>query len=98
MNLADGPRPEWRQGDAREIARLAGDIEADLIFSCAPHWNLERYSDDPSDLSNMPLEEFFAAYTAIIRDAIGRLRNDRFAVWVISDVRDDNGCYVNLPG
>ncbi len=98
LNLADGPRPEWRQGDAREIARLAGDIEADLIFSCAPHWNLERYSDDPSDLSNMPLEEFFAAYTAIIRDAIGRLRNDRFAVWVISDVRDDNGCYVNLPG
>jgi DNA modification methylase len=98
LNLADGPRPEWRQGDAREIARLAGDIEADLIFSCPPYWNLERYSDDPSDLSNMPLQEFFAAYTAIIRDAIGRLRNDRFVVWVIGDVRDDAGCYVNLPG
>jgi hypothetical protein len=44
------------------------------------------------------LEEFFAAYTAIIRDAIGRLRDDRFVVWVIGDVRDDDGCYVNLPG
>jgi DNA modification methylase len=98
LNLADAPRPEWRQGDAREIERLAGDIEADLIFSCPPYWNLERYSDDPSDLSNMPLEEFFAAYAAIIRGAVGRLHNDRFAVWVIGDVRDEDGCYVNLPG
>jgi DNA modification methylase len=98
LNLANGPRPEWRQGDAREIARLASDIEADLIFSCPPYWNLERYSDDPSDLSNMSLHEFFAAYTAIIRDGVARLRKDRFAVWVIGDVRDDDGCYVNLPG
>lgn len=98
LNLADGPEPEWRQGDAREIARLAADVEADLIFSCPPYWNLERYSDDPADLSNMGREEFFAAYAAIIRDAVGRLRKDRFAVWVIGDVRDEDGCYVNLPG
>lgn len=98
LYLADGPKPQWRVGDAREVARHAADIEADLIFSCPPYWNLERYSDDPADLSNMEREEFFAAYTAIIRDAIGRLRNDRFAVWVIGDVRDDDGCYVNLPG
>jgi hypothetical protein len=30
LHLADGPEPEWRQGDAREITRLAADIEADL--------------------------------------------------------------------
>ncbi len=98
LNLADGPEPEWRQGDAREISRLAADVEADLIFSCPPYWNLERYSDDPADLSNMGREEFFAAYAAIIRDAVAQLRKDRFAVWVIGDVRDDDGCYVNLPG
>lgn len=98
LNLADDPRPEWRQGDAREVARIAADVEADLIFSCPPYWNLERYSDDPADLSNMPREEFLAAYAAIIRDAVGRLRKDRFAVWVIGDVRDEDGCYVNLPG
>lgn len=98
LSLAGGPGLEWRQGDARDIARLAADVEADVIFSCPPYWNLERYSDDPSDLSNMPLEEFFAAYAAIIRDAVARLRKDRFAVWVIGDVRDEVGCYVNLPG
>jgi len=98
LHLADGPEPEWRQGDAREIARLAADVEADLIFSCPPYWNLERYSDDPADLSNMAREEFFAAYGAIIRGALARLRDDRFAVWVVGDVRDEDGGYVNLPG
>jgi DNA modification methylase len=98
LYLADEPKPQWRVGDAREIARLAADIEADLIFSCPPYWNLERYSDDPADLSTMGREEFFAAYAAIIRDALTRLRDDRFAVWVIGDVRDEDGCYVNLPG
>jgi DNA modification methylase len=98
LHLADGPAPDWRQGDAREIGLLAADVEADLIFSCPPYWNLERYSDDPVDLSNMEREEFFAAYGVIIRDAVARLRNDRFAVWIVGDVRDDDGCYVNLPG
>lgn len=98
LHLAGEPQPEWRSGDARNIAALAGDIEADLLFSCPPYWNLERYSDDPADLSNMRRAEFFSAYTAIIREAVARLRNDRFAVWIIGDVRDDDGCYVNLPG
>jgi DNA modification methylase len=98
LHLADGLKPEWRQGDAREIARLAGDIEADLIFSCPPYWNLERYSDDPADLSNMDRDDFFSAYVEVIRGAVERLRPDRFAVWVVGDVRDDDGGYVNLPG
>jgi hypothetical protein len=29
---------------------------------------------------------------------ISRLRDDRFAVWVIGDVRDAGGFFVNLPG
>jgi DNA modification methylase len=98
LYLADGPKPQWRVGDAREIARHAADVEADLVFSCPPYWNLERYSDDPADLSNMGREEFFAAYGAIIRDALARLRDDRFAVWVVGDVRAEDGGYVNLPG
>jgi len=98
LSLAGDPAPEWRQGDSRDIARIAGDVEADLVFSCPPYWNLEEYSDDPADLSTMGLEEFFAAHAAIIRDAVARLRPDRFAVWVIGDVRNDDGCYVNLPG
>ncbi len=98
LPLAGKLRPEWRCGDAREIERLVGDIECDLVFSCPPYWNLERYSDEAADLSNMPFDEFLASYRATIAGAVARLRNDRFAVWVIGDVRDDHGCYVSLPG
>lgn len=66
--------------------------------TCPPYWNLERYSDDPSDLSTMPLADFLKAQGEIIAQAVARLRPNRFAVWVIGDVRDADGFFVNLPG
>jgi hypothetical protein len=69
-----------------------------MVFSCPPYFDLERYSDDPADLSNMPWEAFLEAYRAIIARACGRLREDRFAVWVIGEVRDPDGYYRNLLG
>jgi 16S rRNA G966 N2-methylase RsmD len=98
LHLAGEPQPQWHCGDAREIETLAADIQCDFVFSCPPYWNLERYSDDAADLSNVPFDEFLVAYRAIIAGAVAHLRDDRFAVWVIGDVRDEHGCYVNLPG
>jgi hypothetical protein len=98
LHLAGEHQPQWLCGDAREIEKLARDIECDFVFSCPPYWNLERYSDGAADLSNMEFGDFLLAYRAIIAGALARLRNDRFAVWVIGDVRDERGCYVNLPG
>ena len=96
--LGAGPAPRWITGDSRDIAKLAHGVDADLIFSCPPYWNLEVYSDDPADLSTLGKDAFFEAYAAIIRDTVDRLRDDRFAVWVIGDVRDGAGFFVNLPG
>ena len=96
--LGAGPAPRWITGDSRDIAKLAKGVDADLIFSCPPYWNLEVYSDDPADLSTLGKDAFFAAYAAIIRDTVARLRDDRFAFWVIGDVRDAGGFFVNLPG
>lgn len=98
LHIAGKPKPEWRQGDSRAIAELAGDIDADLVFSCPPFWNLEVYSEDPADLSTLGLEDFFAAQAAIIKAACDRLKENRFAAWVISDVRDKDGFYTNVPG
>lgn len=98
IKIAGKIKPEWREGDSRDIARLAADVDADLIFSCPPFWNLEVYSDDPKDISTLGAEDFFAAQQAIIVAAVSRLRNHRFAVWVTSDVRDKAGLYVNVPG
>ena len=81
--------PEWRHGDSgRDIPRIWGDEQADMIFTCPPYWCLERYSQDPADLSNMSLADFGRAHSAIIEASLDRLKPDRFAVWVIGDARD----------
>lgn len=98
LALAGDPAPEWREGDARDVAAIAKDIKADLIFSCPPYWNLEVYSDDARDLSTMARDDFFAAQAIVIRDSVSRLKADRFAMWVCGDVRDKSGFYVNMFG
>ena len=47
---AGGPVPAWANADAAAwVASLAPD-SADLLFTCPPYYDLERYSDDPADL------------------------------------------------
>lgn len=86
---------EWIVGDASD---LSCPDPADFIFTCPPYFDLERYSDDPRDLSNMDPPAFLAAYREIIRKASARLRDNRFACIVVGDVRAPDGAYRNLPG
>lgn len=81
---------EWRAGDSRTVIPTI-TREFDLIFSCPPYADLELYSDDPLDISNMPYEQFLEAYREIIRASCQRLRDNRFAVWVIGEVRGGEG-------
>lgn len=53
--------------------------------------DLEKYSDDPSDLSNMSADQFDEAYRDIIRIACSKLKDNRFACFVIGDFRDKHG-------
>lgn len=95
--------PMWMQGDSavalNEMA-TPGNLQhgADLIFSCPPYGNLERYSDDPADLSTMDQEAFDKAHAAIIDSAVRRLNDDRFAVWVVGDYRGPGGTYTDFIG
>jgi len=82
------PAPVWHCGDSRKLAQIVPGIEADLIFSCPPYSDLERYGDDPRDLSTMNWDEFLGAYTQIITTSCALLKPDRFACFVIGDVRD----------
>ena len=96
-HLGTNVRPTWIEGDATRLGEvLTPDDEFDLLFSCPPYADLEVYSDDPRDLSAMPYEDFLDAYRGAIRDALSYLRRDRFAAWVISDVRDRRGNYRGL--
>lgn len=95
---AVAPMPEWVVGDSSQIGDLdplAGE-QADLWFSCPPYGDLEVYSDDPADLSTMSWDEFLEAYRAIVRDSAEMLADDRFAVIVVGDFRDNKGFYRNF--
>lgn len=85
--------PNWTCGDSTEIFDIMDGREFDFVFTCPPYADLEVYSDLPEDLSNMPYDEFLTAYRKIIAESVKMLKNDRFAVIVVGDIRDKKGFY-----
>jgi len=96
-SICPGASVRWIEGDARDVVNLWPEGQADLVFSCPPYADLERYSDDPRDLSTMPWAAFLETYRAIIAVSVARLREDRFACFVVGDVRAPDGFYRGLP-
>lgn len=91
------PRPIWAIGDSRETLDHAPD--ADLVFTCPPYGDLERYSDDEADLSAMDWSGFMFAYRLILHRAVARLKANRFACVVVGNFRDTKtGHYRDLVG
>jgi DNA modification methylase len=98
QEICSGPIPVWNCGDSREIATICKEVQSDFVFSCPPYADLERYSDNPSDISTLSYEAFLAAYRQIIEAACSLLKQDRFACFVVGDVRDKRGAYRNFVG
>jgi len=90
--------PAWICGDSRNIDTTCADVEADMVFSCPPYADLEVYSDDPKDLSTMKYSDFRAVYFEIIKKACDRLKPDSFACFVVGEVRDKKGNYIDFVG
>jgi hypothetical protein len=89
--------PTWHVGDSQHLdQRLPPGELYDMVFSCPPYFDLEVYSDDPADLSNMDWWGFITAYEAIIEAASHRLKPGHFAVFVVSEIRDKDGYYRGL--
>jgi hypothetical protein len=96
--ICGDPQPVWHTGDSRNVRTYCHDVQADFVFSCPPYADLEVYSDDPADLSTLNYAEFRKAYREIIAETCALLRNDRFACFVVGDVRDKHGNYYNFVG
>lgn len=88
-----GVCPAWHCDDSRNADKYIVDASADLVFSCPPYHNLEKYSNHPLDLSNMNYADFIKAYQEIIEIACRKLKQNRFAVFVVGDIRDSKGAY-----
>ena len=79
--------PQWVCGNSVEINSLVAGTY-DMVFSCPPYFDLEKYSDNPDDISNMEYEEFLKRYRDIIKKTTAMLKENRFAVFVVGDVRN----------
>lgn len=86
----------WINDNSLNMDKHMKDESADLVFTCPPYFDLEVYSDNPEDISNMDYEEFAKIYTEILEKSAAKLKNNRFAIVVISDVRDKEGFYRGL--
>lgn len=88
----------WICDDSLNIDHHIKDESQDLLFTCPPYADLEVYSDDERDISNMSYEEFAEVYSEILKRSARKLKDNRFAVVTISDVRDKKGFYQDLTG
>ena len=93
-----GVCPAWHCDDSKNADTYIPDGSADLVFSCPPYHSLEVYSDHPLDLSNMNYSDFLEAYGEIIAVACRKLKENRFAVFVVGDIRDSKGAYRDFIG
>ena len=83
--------PTYVVGDSRKTlaARAAGS--ADMVIGCPPYYDLEVYSDLAEDLSTMSPAEFDASMVKTMREVARVLRQDRFAVFIVGNVRNKQG-------
>jgi len=93
--LKDKNKPKWIIGNSLNINNLVKD-KMDFIFSCPPYFDLEKYSDDSEDLSNLEWGDFKNQYREIISKTVNLLKDDRFACFVVNEIRDKKGIYRNF--
>lgn len=97
LNGDDLKSPNWINDDSTNIDILVKE-KHDFLLTCPPYADLEVYSDDPRDISNMPYDEFKAAYFDIIGKAVSKLKDNAFAAIVVGEVRDKHGYYYDFVG
>ena len=89
--------PNWINDDSRNIDSIVEE-KHDFMLTCPPYADLEVYSDDPRDISNMSYDDFLTAYSEIISKAADKLKDNAFAAIVVGEVRDKKGYYHNFVG
>ena len=93
---ASNPETNWVGGDSEVMLDYAP--QADFILTCPPYGDLEKYTDDPADLSNLSFNDFMAKYERILLKAVKRLRPNSFACIVVGNWRGSDGCLIDFNG
>jgi 16S rRNA G966 N2-methylase RsmD len=96
-----GVDPCWITGDSSLVDSLLPKVEMfDLVFTSPPYYDLEVYSADKKDGSAFSsYRRFMDWYTDIFRQSVKRLRDNRFLVVKVGEVRNKKtGMYRNFVG
>ena len=88
-NKLQSDKPNWIVGDSRKVVPTLTD-EYDFIFTCPPYHDLEVYSDNPKDISNMPYNRFLTSLNSILTHSVSKLKDNRFVAIVVSEIREQS--------
>ena len=83
--------------DGQNVDKYFQKQSQDLLFSCPPYYNLEVYSNLPNDASNQKEYcDFLKILDTAYSKSIEILKDNRFAVIVVGNIRDKQGFYYNF--
>ena len=89
-NRLQSNKPNWMVGDSDIVLEDIENEMYDFVFTCPPYYDLEIYSDNINDISNMSVEEFDKKYYSILNKVSRKLKNNRFFAVVVSEVREQS--------
>jgi DNA modification methylase len=89
-NKKQSNKPNWITGDSEWVIDSIYDKTQDFVFTCPPYYDLEKYNDNPADLSNMNADSFDKKYYSILKKAAAKLKDNRFFAVVVSEVREQS--------
>ena len=84
----------WYTGNSCNEADMCDFIDInnkcfDLVFTCPPYYNLEKYTSNEDDLSNCKnYHDFINKYKKALVYSYNALKDDCFCVIVVSDIRN----------
>jgi len=87
-NKEQSTKPLWINGDSNEELDKLTNESFDFVFTCPPYYDLEVYTDNVKDISNMDVESFDIVYESILKKSVQKLKNNRFFGIVVSEVRE----------
>lgn len=81
-------RTTWINDTSMNL-EIGGKPQYDFVITCPPYYNLEKYTNDPRDLSNqLSYMDFLRMYREILVRSAWNLKEDCFFAIVVSEIRD----------
>ena len=93
-----GSKSKYICDDGQNVLKHIEENSMDLLFSCPPYFDLEVYSDLETDASNQKsYDDFIKIIDTAFTNSIKCLKDNRFAVIVVGDIRNKKGFYYGFP-